>query len=145
MVALRDAGGSDSFADTKAVGRQPSVLDIPEREYKGLFDAVQKRQPSYRIDTKAPFGEGSFTSGGLPPVLMPQLTQQLPYEPDDVFDHLIQMAAPQASSVEWLSHTGNTNPAAATAELTEKPDLGSNPHNPHPGIYENRGTGVVLN
>jgi HK97 family phage major capsid protein len=124
VVAAMKGVGSDSFADNKAVGRQPSVLDIPEREYKSLFDAVQKRQPSYRIDTKAPFGEGSFTSGGLPPVLMPQLTQQLPYEPDDVFDHLIQMAAPQASSVEWLSHTGNTNPAAATAELAQKPDLG---------------------
>lgn len=55
---------------------------------------------------------------------MPQLTQQLPYEPDDIFDHLIQTAAPQASAVEWLQHTGNTNPAAATAELAQKPDLG---------------------
>jgi hypothetical protein len=33
------------------VGRQPTVLDIPEPEYKGLFDAVQRRQPSYRINT----------------------------------------------------------------------------------------------
>jgi HK97 family phage major capsid protein len=121
--------GHDSLGENKAVGRQPSVLDIPEPEYKSLFDAVQRRQPSHRINssdigTKAPFGEGSFTSGGLPPILMPQLTQQLPYEPDEIFDHLIQTAAPAASSVEWLSHTGNTNPAAATAELSQKPDLG---------------------
>lgn len=124
-----NAKGHDSCADTKAVGRQPTVLDIPEQEFKGLFEAIQRRQPSYRINTadigtKAPFGEGSFTSGGLPPVLLPQLTQQLPYEPDDIFDHLIQTAAPAASSVEWLQHTGNTNPAAATAELSAKPDLG---------------------
>ena len=124
-----NAKGVNSSAETKAVGRQPTVLDIPEAEYKGLFEAIQRRQPSYRINTayvttKAPFGESDFTSGGLPPVLMPSLTQQLPYEPDDIFDHLIQTAAPQASSVEWLQHTGNANPAAATAELSAKPDLG---------------------
>ena len=124
-----NAKGHDDSAETKAVGRQPTVLDIPEAEYKGLFDAIHRRQPSYRINTadvttKSPFGESDFTSGGLPPVLMPSLTQQLPYEPDDIFDHLIQTAAPQASSVEWLQHTGNQAPAAATAELTAKPDLG---------------------
>jgi HK97 family phage major capsid protein len=123
------ARGHDVELETKAIGRQPSVLDIPQHEYKGLFDAVKRRQTSYRINasdvtTKAPFGESGFTSGGLPPVLQPQLTQQLPYEPDDIFDHLIQTAAPEASSVEWLQHTGNTNPAAATAELAQKPDLG---------------------
>src|SRR5271169_1649077 len=123
VMAAMKGYGSDSFAENKAVGRQPSVLDIPEPAYRGLWDAVQRRQPSHRIDTKSPFGEGSFTSGGLPPVLMPQLTQQLPYEPDDIFDSLIQTAAPQASSVEWLSHTGNQNPAAATSELSQKPDL----------------------
>ena len=116
------AGHDIETTEGKAIGRQPTVLDIPEREYKGLWDALQRKQP-YRIETKAPFGEGDFSSGGLPPILMPQLTQQLPYEPDDVFDHLIQTAAPAASSVEWLQHTGNTNPAAPTAELTAKPNL----------------------
>lgn len=117
-------GYDDSFVENKAMPRQPSILDIPEREFKGLFDAVQRKLPSYRIDTKSPFGEGDFASGNLPPTLLPQLTQQLPYEPDDIFDHLIQTAAPEARAVEWLQHTGNTNPAAAVAELTQKPDLG---------------------
>jgi HK97 family phage major capsid protein len=115
------AGNAGSLAETKAV---PSVMNIPTEEFKGLFDAVQRKLPSFRVESKAPFGEGSFTSGSLPPVLLPQLTQQLPYEPDDLFAHLIQMKAPEASSVEWLSHTGNANPAAATAELAQKPDLG---------------------
>lgn len=133
-AALRGFGNAKGYdcpttADTKVLRRQPSVLDIPEKEYKGLFEAVQRKLPSYRIDvsnvtTKAPFGEGSFSSGSLPPVLQPQLTQQLPYELDDIFDHLIQTAAPEASSVAWLQHIGNANPAAAVAELTAKPDLG---------------------
>ena len=128
-AALRGFGNAKGYdcpttAETKAVRRQPNVLDIPEKEFKGLFDAVQRKLPSYRIDTKSPFGEGDFASGNLPPTLMPQLTQQLPYEPDDIFDHLIQTAAPEARAVEWLQHTGNTNPAAAVAELTQKPDLG---------------------
>lgn len=119
-----NAAGYESEFENKRVGRGPSVLDIPQKEYRGLWEAVQRKLPSYRIETKAPFGESDFTSGGLPPVLMPQLTQELPYQPDDVFDHLIQTAAPAASSVEWLQHTGNTNPAAPTAELASKPDLG---------------------
>jgi hypothetical protein len=61
------------------VETKSSRRGISEAEYKGLFEAVQKRQPSFRIETKASFGEGDFTSGSLPPVLMPQLTQQLPY------------------------------------------------------------------
>ncbi len=125
--------GYDGSVETKATHAPVSPLHIPTAEYKGLFEAVQRRLPSYRIDaknflgdagTKAPFGEGSFTSGSLPPVLMPQLTQQLPYETDRLFEHFIQQKAPEASSVEWLQHTGNANPAAATAELAQKPDLG---------------------
>lgn len=134
---MADGGSLGSQPNLSSVGTKGSApvspLHIPTTEYKGLFDAVQRRLPSYRIDTKgflseagtkAPFSEGSFASGGLPPVLLPQLTQQLPYEPDDLFNHFIQQKAPEASSVEWLQHTGNANPAAATAELAQKPDLG---------------------
>lgn len=121
LVKKMAGNAGSSLAETKAV---PSALNIPTGEYKGLFDAVQRKLPSYRIESKAPFGEGGFTSGSLPPVLMPQLTQQLPYEPDRLFAHFVQMKAPEASSVEWLQHTGNANPAAATAELAQKPDLG---------------------
>lgn len=113
-------GNAGSLAETKAV----TGLGISESDYKGLFEAVQRKLPSFKVEAKTtPFGEGSFTSGGLPPVLLPHLTQQLPYEPDDLFAHFIQTPAPQASSVEWIQHTGNTNPAAPTAELTLKPDL----------------------
>jgi HK97 family phage major capsid protein len=126
--------GADDDTDTKAVRPDlPSPLSIPVDAYKGLFEATQKRLPSYRVEfggdkaadgLKTPFNEGAFASGGLPPVLMPQLTQQLPYEPDRIFGHFIQTAAPQAASVEWIQHTGNTNPAAPVAELGTKPDLG---------------------
>lgn len=121
LVKKMAGNAGSSLAETKAV---PSVLNISTQDYKGLFDAVQRKLPSFRIESKAPFSESGFASGSLPPVLMPQLTQGLPYEPDDLFAHLIQMKAPEASSVEWLQHTGNTNPAAATAELAQKPDLG---------------------
>jgi hypothetical protein len=84
-----NAAGDDSFVENKRVGVGPTVLDIPQHEQKGLWEAVQRKLPSYRIETKAPFAEGDFTSGGLPPVLMPQLTQQLLYEPDDVFECML--------------------------------------------------------
>src|SRR5271167_129184 len=41
VMAAMKGFGSDSFAENKAVGRQPSVLDIPEPAFKGLWDAVQ--------------------------------------------------------------------------------------------------------
>ncbi|TPG31756.1 phage major capsid protein [Mycolicibacterium hodleri] len=113
--------------------RPASPLDIPVQQYKGLFEAASKRLPSYRVEfdgkpgqptVKSPFSTGGFTAGGLPPVLLPELTQALPYEPDRLFEHFISTTAPSAGSVEWIQHTGNTNPAAATAELGTKPDLG---------------------
>lgn len=126
-VAAKLTGNARGYdcpeTDAKAVNA-PSLQHISNAEYKGLFEAVQRKLPSYKIESKAPFGETSFTSGSLPPVLLPQLTQQLPYEPDDLFKHFIQQKAPAASAVEWLQHTGNANPAAATAELAQKPDLG---------------------
>jgi hypothetical protein len=118
--------GAASETQTKVAA---SPLSIPESEYKGLFEAVQKRLPSYSIDfdsvsTKAPFGEGNFQSGSLPPILMPQNTLGLPYEPDRLLDHFIQQSAPIGPGVEWIAHTGNANPAAVVPELSAKPDLG---------------------
>jgi HK97 family phage major capsid protein len=55
---------------------------------------------------------------------MPQLFLDLPYEPDRAFSHFKQLTAPEARAVEYIQHTGNTNPAAAVAELGTKPDLG---------------------
>jgi HK97 family phage major capsid protein len=95
---------------------------------------VQRKSPTWSIDctksfreaaeTKAPFGTGNFSSGGLPSVLLPQNTLGLPYEPDRLFSHFIQQTAPSANSVAYLQHTGNANAAAPVAELGTKPDLG---------------------
>jgi HK97 family phage major capsid protein len=133
MVKLRGFGnavGHESEYDTKNVNRPVSPLDIPVAEYRRLHDAIVRKQP-YRIDTKhifgaetkAPFGESSFTSGNLPPVLLPQHTLDLPYDPTDVFAAFRQMPTPEARAVEYIVHTGNASPAAPVAELGVKPDL----------------------
>lgn len=104
----------------------PTTKSIPDREWRGLYDAVQRKATGYRVEQKTaePFGESDFTSGGLPAILMPQLTLSLPYEPDRVFSHFTQLTAPQASQVEYIQHTGNANPAGTVAELVAKPNLG---------------------
>jgi hypothetical protein len=120
-------GGQKGFgtAETKAVtAKTVSPLQVPVSEYRGLFEAVNKKLPTYRIDTKGAFAESAFTSGNLPPELMPHLSLDLPYEPDRAFEHFKQLTAPEARAVEYVQHTGNTNPAAAVAELGTKPDLG---------------------
>lgn len=85
-MKLSGMGDAKGF-DMAEIGndKKPASLHISEADYRGMFDAVQKRMPSYRIEaksfdatTKAPFGTGDFTSGGLPSVLMPQLTTELP-------------------------------------------------------------------
>ena len=101
------SGHDGADTATKAIGRAPSVLDIPETEWKGLYEAVKRKLPTYCIDTsdvttKTPFGESNFTSGTLPPVLMPHLQLDLPYEIDDAFSHFKQLAAPAARAVEYL-------------------------------------------
>jgi HK97 family phage major capsid protein len=123
-----DAGNS---AETKAINRPVSPLDIPVEQYRGLYEAAVKRLPSYRIDcdkmdvtTKSPFAETSFTSGTLPPTLMTSLSLDLPYEPNDAFAAFKQLTAPESRAVEYLQHTGNASPAAAVAELGNKPDIG---------------------
>jgi hypothetical protein len=125
------SGHDGADTATKAIGRPPSVLDIPQSEWRGLCNAVKKRLPSYRIDTsdmnvttKAPFGEGNFTSGTLPPFMLPSMQLDLPYEIDDAFSHFRQLTSPPHRAVEYVQHTGNTNPAAPVAELGLKPDLG---------------------
>jgi hypothetical protein len=133
---LANAGnalGYDGEETTKAVTKTVSPLQVPVSEWRGLYEATRKRLPSYRIDsrsfadsvtTKAPFGESNFTSGNLPPILLPQMTLELPYEPDRAFEHFKQLTTPQARAVEYIQHAGNTNPAAAVGELGVKPDLG---------------------
>ena len=58
----------------------------------------------------------------LPPELIPQAFW-MRYEPTRLFDYFIGVHG-NTQSVSWLQHSSNTNPAAAVAELTQKPDLG---------------------
>jgi hypothetical protein len=125
---MRNGGNALGYdggdATTKAVTKTVSPLQVPVAEYRGLYEAVTRKLPSYRIDTKSAFAESGFTSGNLPPILMPQLSLDLPYEHDRAFAHFKQLTAPEATSVEYIQHTSNTNPASAVAELGTKPDLG---------------------
>ena len=96
------------------------MADISEGQWHDLYLAAKSRMPSYRVEvgqksfldtvnTKAALTEGAF--GGLPPVIRPEYTQPLPYEPDRIFDHFIG-AAMDSQSIEYLVHYGNVNPAA---------------------------------
>jgi hypothetical protein len=71
-----------------------------------------------------PFTEGSFGSSSLPPVLMPELTMELPYEPSHIWQYLTHQPAPVAPSVDFLKHTGNAAEVGMMAELGTKPSLG---------------------
>jgi hypothetical protein len=140
-TAAGDAGHAPTVT-AKNVSRVASPLNIPVSEYKGMYHAAVKRLPSYRVDidhadvtVKSPFAESGFTSGTLPPTLLPKLTLDLPYQPDRAFAHFKQMPAPESIGVEYIQHTGNTNPAAAVAELGTKPDLGGEPRDPGPSTH----------
>jgi HK97 family phage major capsid protein len=89
--------------------------------FRVTLDATTKSGGDWGIQSKAAFGEGAPGSL-LPPVLLPH-AWNLPYEPDRLFDHFPGLTA-ESQSVSYLVHTGNTNPAAAVAELGTKPDLG---------------------
>ena len=111
---LGNSLGNENDVETKSGPRQASPLDIPKAEWKSLFEAAKRRLPSYRINyeaksfqdahTKTALSEGGFTSGSLPAILDPELTQALPYEPDRLFSHFIQQAAPEASCLSRRRH-----------------------------------------
>jgi HK97 family phage major capsid protein len=127
--------------DMGTVARNLSPLDVPESELVNMYEAAKRKMP-YRteISTKA-FGDGSLTnvhtkttsapitegaqwpSGLFPPVLQPELTQDLRFEFDRMADHIPTITL-DAPSIEYLIQTGNTNPAAVVAELGVKPDIG---------------------
>jgi HK97 family phage major capsid protein len=134
--------GADPGLSVKTKGavprfKAPSIADATTDQWHAAWEAAQRHQ-NYRFEieptvttkggfdsngvrTKAALSSGSF--GGLPPVIEPGLTQQLPYEPNYLFDSFIQMnmAAP---TVEYLVHSGNAQPASVVAELGTKPDIG---------------------
>lgn len=126
-----NAKGHDiNSVEKKAV--VPELSSIPEVEWRGLYEAAVRKNQTYRIDTrhiadvttKAPFAESGFTSGSLPPTLLPSLTLDLPYEQNDAFASFKQMPAPDSRAVEYIQHTGNAAAASAVSELGVKPDLG---------------------
>ena len=112
----------------------PSPLHITDNQLKSMFAAARTRMPSYSVEIgtkgasdwnlgfKSPLAESGIGGGGLPPVILPNGVN-LPYEPDRLFSHFIGGEMP-GPSVSYVQHTGNTNPAAAVAELGTKPELG---------------------
>ena len=114
----------------------PSPLHASESQIKSLFSAARSRMPSYSLEIgaksagdwdmgfKSPISEGGIGGGGLPSVILPTAFQ-LPYEPDRLFSHFNGSEMP-GPSVSYVQHTGNTNPAAAVAELGTKPEIGMN-------------------
>ena len=112
----------------------PSPLHITDAQMKSLFSAARTRMPSYSVEIgtkgagdwnmgfKSPLSEGGIGGGGLPPVILPNAFN-LPYENDRIFSHFVGSEMP-GPSVSYVQHTGNTNPAAAVAELGTKPELG---------------------
>ena len=134
-------GAKDTTTAVRNVNVSP--MDIQPDELWAMFQSVKRKQP-YRceITTKAfgagdngsppvgtktpgtPIAEGAqWPSGLFPPVIRPDLSQELRYEYDRICDHLPTVTI-DAPSIEYLVHTGNTNPAAYVEELSPKPDIG---------------------
>lgn len=118
----RSADNPDTSIATKAVGGRvelPSPSRMSTDEWKEAFEcATQKKNFRAELKTKA-----AISGIGLPAVADPSLTLGLGYEPDRLFAHLPSKAV-DYPTVEYYSHTSNTNPAAVVAELGQKPDLG---------------------
>ncbi|WP_280761884.1 phage major capsid protein [Prescottella agglutinans] len=104
-----------------------SPLHAGDEVWRELHDAaVHRKEFRAEIGTKAggPTAIGGLNGGaGLPPLMMPGMTQTLPYEPDRLFEHFPGTAMP-GPSVEYVVHGGNANTAAVVAEGTAKPDIG---------------------
>ena len=153
--AMHYAGSADSAAQWQANGGIPqqsggvarkckniSPMDVPQADWYQMFEALRHKQP-YRMEigTKgfsdgsgigfktpgAPVAEGaSWPTGLLPPINVPGLTQELPFEPDRLADHIPSITI-DSPSIEFLRHTGNTNTAASVNPVAEaglKVDLG---------------------
>jgi len=115
-TAAKWSGSADSAEQWQANGGAPSSdgvarkcknispMDVPVGEWRNMFEALRHKQP-YRteIGTKgfsdgsgigfktpgAPVAEGApWPTGLLPPTNVPGLTQELPFEPDRLADHI---------------------------------------------------------
>ncbi|QUD81035.1 phage major capsid protein [Gordonia polyisoprenivorans] len=118
---MGNPGGSavpEGHAATKSiVGSLPSPFGLSDADWRDAFDSATRRKAFRAVATKA------ATTISLPGVVDPGLTQTLAAEPDRLLDHLPSQAI-DAPSIEYVCHTGNTNPAGVVAELGTKPDLG---------------------
>lgn len=117
----RSADNDDTSISTKATskGSLPGPIDLSASEWEDAFQSATRRKGfRAQVTTKA-----AISGLGLPAVIQPGLTQTLRTEPDRLLDHLPSTAA-ESPVIEYISHTGNTNPAATVAELGQKPDLG---------------------
>jgi hypothetical protein len=135
-------GGAPRRSDGSVKGKNLSPMDVPQSELRNMFEAIQHKVP-YRTQiglkgfsdgggigfktSGSPVTEGApYPSGLLPPVNVPGLTQELPYEPDRLADHIPTIAL-ESPSIEYLRHTGDTNSAASVNPVLEtgvKSDLG---------------------
>ena len=131
-------------AQTKGLrAKNVSPMDIDQNELFNMFEAVKRKQP-YRceITTKSVGGGGFLDSVGTktpgapiaegapwPTWPVPAGDPARPHPGAAVRDTTgwptrfpaVEIDAP---SIEYLVHTGNTNPAAVVAELGVKPDIG---------------------
>lgn len=140
--------GTPLHGGSKAIGPRfnpPSPLMATEEQMEQLWLAAKSRMPSFQIEiggihTKdfgansqitmkaastpiAEYGTGPGGTNLFPPVLRPDLTQQLLFEPNRLFAEFPGQTI-EGPSIEYLVHSGNANPAAAVPELGVKPDIG---------------------
>jgi HK97 family phage major capsid protein len=117
----------------------PSPFDLGQDQLAALFEAGKhktafstrigesgmrnKMLDSAGIRDKATTAVAEGAPGSLiPPILLPQ-AYTLRLEPTRIIEFLVTGQPPTGQSVSWLQHSGNTNPAAAVAELNPKPDI----------------------
>ncbi len=121
----------------------PSVFDASDDQSRSLFEASRsnmkgfsthvgmndvklKDAGSWNVHTKDWTVPSSIAEGASGSLLPPQLIPSawpLRYEPTRLFDYFVGSRA-ETQSITWLQHSSNTSPAAAVAELSQKPDLG---------------------
>ncbi|MEC3952521.1 phage major capsid protein [Nocardia sp. CDC153] len=119
---------------TKNLVRLPRVGEIPESAVKQMI-AASKAGQNFRLEVPLKSAGGTFADGivtknpsveggfGLPSLLQPGLTRNLPYDPTDVWS-LFNSTAVTGPSIEYFSHDSNAGVAAPTAEGGLMPDLG---------------------
>ncbi|OBB37064.1 phage major capsid protein [Nocardia sp. 852002-51244_SCH5132740] len=118
----------------KSLVRLPSIGEIPETAFKQMIAAAKNHQ-NFRFEVPLKSAGGTFQDGvvtknpnvengfGLPSLLQPGLTRNLPYDPTNVWD-LFNSTAVTGPSIEYYSHDSNVGAPAATAEGGLMTDLG---------------------